>query len=141
MLVNTARALKYLKSYGQGQSELFTELEKYHNLPTSLEDFKSQCSLLKEETSRNIENLLQAIQVQQSYSTTLCGHVSVILTRILNLENQVQKLTTKSKMEQDKVQLNAQDFNPDIDGPEIQKKNLNATVVSNKTCLHHLNQM
>ena len=29
-LVNTARALKYLESYGQRQSQLFTVLEKYH---------------------------------------------------------------------------------------------------------------
>ena len=57
MLVNTARALKYLESYGQRQSQLFTVLEKYPQVPDGLEDLKSQLSFLKEATSRNIENL------------------------------------------------------------------------------------
>ena len=37
MLVNTARALKYLESYGQRQSQLFTVLEKYHQVPDELD--------------------------------------------------------------------------------------------------------
>ena len=64
MLVNTARALKYLESCGQRQSHLFTVLEKYHQVPDGLEDLKSQFSFLKEATSR-IENLQQTITVQQ----------------------------------------------------------------------------
>ena len=68
MLVNTARALKYLESYGQRQSQLFTVLEKYHQVCDGLEDLKSQFSFPKEATSRNIENLQQAITVQQTYT-------------------------------------------------------------------------
>ena len=81
VLVNTARALKYLESYGQRQSQLFTVLEKYHQVPDGLEDLKSQFSFLKEATSRNVENLQQAITVQQTYTTNLCGHFNVILSR------------------------------------------------------------
>ena len=92
MLVNTARALKYLEAYGQRQSPLFTVLEKYHQVPDGLEDSKSQFYLLKEATSRNIENLQQTITVQQTYTTNLCGHVNVILSRITKLENDIQKL-------------------------------------------------
>ena len=66
MLVNTARALKYLEAYGQRQSQLFTVLTKYHQVPDSLEDLKSQFYFLKEATSRNVENLQQAITVQQT---------------------------------------------------------------------------
>ena len=69
MLVNTARALKYLESYGQRQSQLFTVLEKYHQVPDGLEDLKSQFFFLKEATSRNVENLQQAITVQQTLTT------------------------------------------------------------------------
>ena len=36
-LVNTARALKYLESCGQRQSQLFTVLEKCHQVPDGLE--------------------------------------------------------------------------------------------------------
>ena len=85
VLVNTARALKYLEAYGQKQSQLFTVLEK-------VLDLKFQFYFLKEATSRNVENLQQAITVQQTYTTNLCGHVNVILSRITKLENDIQKL-------------------------------------------------
>ena len=90
--MNTARALRYLEAYGQRQSQLFTVLEKYHQVPDGLEDFKSQFSFLKEATSRKIENLQQAITVQKTYTTNLCGHVNVILSRITKLEKDIQKL-------------------------------------------------
>ena len=64
VLVNTARALTYLEASGQRQSQLFTVLEKYHQVPDGLEDLKSQFQFLKEATSRNIENLHQAINIQ-----------------------------------------------------------------------------
>ena len=38
VLVNIARALKYLEDFGQKQSQLFTVLEKYHLLPDNLEN-------------------------------------------------------------------------------------------------------
>ena len=38
VLVNTARALKYLEDFGQRQLQLFTVLEKYHLVPDSLEN-------------------------------------------------------------------------------------------------------
>ena len=63
LLVNTAQALK---AYGQRQSQLFTVLEKYHQVPNSLEDLKSQFNFLKEATSRNLENLQQALNLQQT---------------------------------------------------------------------------
>ena len=99
VLVNTARALKYLEAYGQRQSQLFTVPEKYHQVPDGLEDWKSQFYFLKEATSRNVENLQQAITVQQTYTTNLCGHINVILPRITKLENNIQKLIEKFTME------------------------------------------
>ena len=41
VLVNTARALKYLEDFNQRQSQLFKILEKYHLLP---DNFKKTCS-------------------------------------------------------------------------------------------------
>ena len=55
---------------------------------------------------------------QQTYTTTLCGHVNVILSRITKLEADIQKLTQKFTTEQDTVQIDAPDFDPDIDGPD-----------------------
>ena len=51
VLVNTARALKYLENFGQRQLQLFTVLEKYHLVPDNLENLQSQFSFLKEATS------------------------------------------------------------------------------------------
>ena len=95
--------------------QLFEELEKYHHVPDSLEDLKSHFHFLKEATSRNIENLQQAINLQQTYSTALCGHVNVIFSRLTKLENEIQKLAEKFKMDQDDIQIDALDFDPDID--------------------------
>ena len=41
VLVNTARALKYLEDFGQKQSQLFKVLEKYHLLPDNFENLQS----------------------------------------------------------------------------------------------------
>ena len=41
VLVNMARASKYLEDFGQRQSQLFTVLEKYHLLPDNLENLQS----------------------------------------------------------------------------------------------------
>ena len=95
-----------------------------------MEDLKSQFYFLKEATSRNVENLQQAITVQQTYTTNLCGHVNVILSRITELENDIQKLMEKFTMEQDTVQIDAPDFDPNIDGPDPQRAHHNTVVVS-----------
>ena len=64
VLVNSAQALKYLKAYRQRQAQLFTVLEKYHQVSDGLEDLKSQFHFLKEATSKSIKNLQQAINLQ-----------------------------------------------------------------------------
>ena len=130
MLVNTAQALKYLEAYRQRQSQLFTVLEKYHQVPDVLEDLKSQFHFLKEATSRNIENLQQALHLQQTCTTALCGHVNVIFSRLTKLEADIQNLTEKFKTEQDAVQIDALDFDPDIDRPNTQQAHHTTLVVS-----------
>ena len=128
--MNTARALKHLEVCGQRQSQLFTVLEKYHRIPNGLEDLKSQFYFLEEATSRNIENLQQAITVQQTNTTNLCGHVNVILSRIIKLENDIQKVMEKITAEQDTVQIDTPDFDPDINRPDPQRAHHNTVVVS-----------
>ena len=91
---------------------------------------KSQFSFLKEATSRNVENLQQAITVQQTYTTNLCGHVNVILSRITKLENDIQKLMEKFTMEKDTVQIDNLDFDPDIDRLNQQRMHHNTVAVS-----------
>ena len=47
VLVNKARALKYLEDFGQRQSQLVTVLEKYYLLLDNLENLQSQFWFLK----------------------------------------------------------------------------------------------
>ena len=109
---------------------MFTVLEKYHQVPDGLEDLKSQLNFLKEATSRNVENLQQAINLQQTYSTALCGHINIIFSRLTKLETEIQNLTEKFKTEWDNIQIDALDFDPDIDGPDTQWAHDTTVVVS-----------
>ena len=75
VLVNSARALKFLESYGNRQAKLWKVLSKYHTLPDHFHDlqttFQTEFSLLKKATSKNIENLQEAVNLQQTYTTAL----------------------------------------------------------------------
>ena len=70
VLVNSARALKFLKSYTARQVKLWKVLSKYNHLPDHFHDLKTtlqtEFNLLKKATSKNIENLQEAIQSQQA---------------------------------------------------------------------------
>ena len=109
---------------------MFTVLEKYYQVPDSLEDLKSQFHFLKEATSRNVENLQQGLNLQQTYTTTLCSHVNVIFSRITKLKADIRKLTGKFMMEHNTVQIDAPDFDPDIDRPNTQRAHHTTAVVS-----------
>ena len=125
-----ARALKYLENFGQRQSQLFTFLEKYHLLPDSLENLQSPFGFLKQATSKNIEHLQQAITVQQTYTVNLCTDINNILPHITKLEEAILQLEQKFTTEQDTVQLNALDFDLDIDGPNFPRTHNNTAVIS-----------
>ena len=130
MLVNTARALKYLEDFGQRQLQLFTVLEKYHLLLDNLENLQSQFGFLKQATSKNIEHLQQAITVQQTYTVNLCTYINNILFHITKLEETILQLEQKMAREQNTIQINAPDFDLDIDGPNPPRARNNTVVVS-----------
>ena len=130
MLVNTARALKYLENFGQRQSQLFTVLEKYHLLLDNLENLQSQFGFLKQATSKNVEHLQQVITVQQTYTTNLCTYINNILLHITKLEETILQLEQKITTEQDTVQINVPDYDPDINGPNPPRTHNNTVVVS-----------
>ena len=77
-----------------------------------------------------MENLQQALNLHQTYTTTLCSHVNVIFSRITKLEADIQKLTEIFTTEQDAVQIDGRDFDPHIDGPDTQQVHHTIAVVS-----------
>ena len=109
VLINTARALKYLEDFSEWQSQLFIVLEKYHLLLDNLDNLQSQFSFLKKATSKNTEHLQQAISVQQKSSATICTYINNILPCITKLEQTVLELQKQITTDHDRVQLNAPD--------------------------------
>ena len=88
ILVNTARVLKFLKSYASRQTKLWKVLSKYHNLPDHFHDLKTslqtEFELLKTATLENIQNLQEMVQSQQVYMTVLFGHITTLYTKLTN---------------------------------------------------------
>ena len=97
VLVNIVRALKYLEDSGQRQSWLFKVLEKYHLLPDNFKNLQSPFGFLKQETSKNIEHLQQAINVQQTCAATICICINNILPCIMKLEQTILELQQTSQ--------------------------------------------
>ena len=89
-----------------------------------------QFGFLKQATSKNIEHLQQAINVQQMCTATICTYINNILPHNTKLEQTIFQLQQKSTTEQDTVQINAPDFDLDIDGPHPHRSHNNTVVVS-----------
>ena len=75
ILVNTARALKFLESYASQQTKLWKVLSKYHNLPDHFHDLKTtlqtKFELLKTATSKNVQKLRDSPVPASIYDGTL----------------------------------------------------------------------
>ena len=119
MLVNSARALKFLESYAVRKAKLWKVLSKYHHLPDHFHDLKTtlqaEFDLLKKATSKNIENIQEVVQSQQAYTTTLCGNINSLYTKLAQLDRQVQTHCLYPHPQSDVVQLNAPEYDSDID--------------------------
>ena len=104
-------------------------LSKYNQLPDHFHDLQTtlqtKFSLLKKATSKNIENLQEAINLQQTYTTTLCSDINSIYAKLAQLNRQVQMHCLYPHPQSDVVQINAPEYNSDTDGqtdllPDIQ---------------------
>ena len=95
-------------------------LSKYHNLPDHFHDLKStlqtEFELLKTATLKNIQNIQEAVQSQQAYTTVHSGHINTLYTKLAHLDRQIQMHCTYPHSQSDTTQLNALDYDPDIDG-------------------------
>ena len=76
---------------------------------------QTEFNLLKKATSKNIENLHDAINLQQTYTTSLCSHVNSIYTKLAQLDRQIQTHCLYPHSQTDLVQLNAPEYDFDID--------------------------
>ena len=137
ILVNTATALKFLESYAILQTNLWKVLSKYHNLPDHFHDLKTilqtEFNLLKTATLKNIQNIQEAVNSQQAHTTVLSGHINTLYTKLAHLDRQVQIHCIYPHSQLDLIQLNAPDYDPDIDrepDPVTDKQLSNAESIS-----------
>ena len=69
---------------------------------------------MKEATSRNIENFQTSLNLQETYSSSLCSHVNNIYNKLAELQRQIQNCHPHMNSG-DTFQIDAPDFDPDID--------------------------
>ena len=130
VLVNTTQALKFLESYAARQTKLWKVLSKYNQLPDHFHDLQTtlqtEFSLSKKGTSKYIENLQEAVNLQQTDTTSLCVRINSIYTNLAQLNRQVQMHYLYPHPQLDVVQINAPEYSSDINGqtdqlPDIQQ--------------------
>ena len=68
---------------------------------------------MKEATSRNVENFQTSLNLQQTYSASLCLHVNNIYNKLAELRRQIQH-SNPHMNSGDIIQIEAPDFDPDI---------------------------
>ena len=126
LLVNTAHSLKFLEEYTDCQSQIWKIFQKHQTIPEDFQDlhlhfddFKNSIEkdfkFLKEATSRNVENFQTSLNLQQTYSSSLCSHVNNIYNKLAELQRQIQHCDPHMNSG-DMIQIEAPDFDLDIDG-------------------------
>ena len=119
---------------------LWKVLSKYHSLPDHFHDLKTtlqaEFDLLKKATSKNLQNIQEAVQSQQAYTTALCGHINSLYTKLAQLDKQVQIHCLYPHPQSDVVQLNTPEYDLHINGqldPVTDVQSLNAETVKEDT--------
>ena len=72
--------------------------------------------MLKKATYKNVQNIQEVVQSQLQYTTVLFGHINTLHAKLAQLEKQVQIHCIYPHPQSDVIQLNAPDYDPDIDG-------------------------
>ena len=124
LLVNTARSLKFLEEYADRQALIWQIFRKHENIPDiynlhlHIDDFKTniqkEFNFLKEATHKNVKNFQTSLNLQQTYSAALCSHVNNIYHKISEIQQQLSH-STQHMNTGDVIQIEAPDFDPDID--------------------------
>ena len=125
LLINTAQSLKILEEYADHQAQIWKIFQKHQTIPEDFQDlhlhfddFKNSIeknfAFLKEATLKNVENFQTSLNLQQTYSTSLCSHVNNIYNKLAELQWQIQHHDPHMNSG-DTIQIEAPDFDLDID--------------------------
>ena len=120
--------MKFLEEYADRQALIWKIFSKHQNIPDKIsnlhldiDDFKGniqkEFNFLKEATCKNIENFQASLSSQQTYSMALGSHINKISKLQQQLPDPTQHMNTG-----DIIQINAPEFDPDIDGGPSMKE-------------------
>ena len=114
-----------MEEYADRQVLIWQIFRKHKNIPDDIhdlylhiDDFKSnikkEFNFLKEATHKNVENFQTSLNLQQTYSAALCSHVNNIYHKISEIQQQLPH-SAQNMNTGDVIQIEAPDFDPDID--------------------------
>ena len=120
--MNTARSL--LKDYVDWQAQIWKIFQKHQTIPDDIQDlhfcidnFKNgiekEFTFLKEATWKNVENFQSSLNLQQTFSTSLCSHVNNIYNKLAELQWQLSHPNLHMNTG-DAIEIEVPDFDPDI---------------------------
>ena len=132
LLINTARSLKFLEEYTDRQALIWKIFSKHQNIPDKISDLhlhidnfkgdiQKEFNFLKEATHKNIENFQASLSSQQTYLAALGSHINNIYHKISKLQQQLLH-PTQHMNTGDIIQINAPEFDPNIDGRPSMKE-------------------
>ena len=124
--------MKFLEEYTDRQALIWKIFSKHQNIPDKIsdlhlhiDDFKGdiqkEFNFLKEVTRKNTENCQASLSSQQTYSVALDSHINNIYHKISKLQQQLPH-PTQHMNTGDIIQINAPEFDPDIDGGPSMKE-------------------
>ena len=124
--------MKFLEEYTNRQALIWKIFSKHQNIPDGIsnlhlhiDDFKGNIqkdfNFLKEVTRKNIKNFQASLSSQQTYLVALGSHINNIYHKISELQQQLPH-PTQHMNTGDIIQINAPEFDPDIDGGPITKE-------------------
>ena len=117
--------MKFLEEYTDHQAQIRKIFQKHQIIPDDiqdlhfhLDDFKNgiekEFAFLKEATRKNVENFQSSLNLQQTYSTSLCSHVNNIYNKLAEIQWLIQHCDPHMNFG-DTIQIEVLDFDPDID--------------------------
>ena len=124
--------MKFLEEYTDRQALIWKIFSKHQNIPDEIsdlhlhiDDFKGNIqkdfNFLKEASHKNIENFQASLSSQQTYSVALGSHINNIYHKISELQQQLPH-PTQHMNTGDIIQINAPEFDLDIDGRPTTKE-------------------
>ena len=89
--------MKFLEEYLDLQAQIWKIFQKHQTIPDDIQDlhfhindFKNgiekEFAFLKEATKKNVENFQSSLNLQQTYSASLCSHVNNIYNKLTEIQ-------------------------------------------------------